>query len=90
MAGYVWVAVCHDQVTNVQFWPTAAKSTKTSRSIADQRERKSINIGPLAPWKPPRMPPPRADDGSGMISSAPANAKAVNATIFRDIAVSRW
>lgn len=28
MAGYVWVAVCHDQVTNVQCWPRTA-SCKT-------------------------------------------------------------
>jgi hypothetical protein len=21
MAGYIWVAVCHDPITNVQFWP---------------------------------------------------------------------
>ena len=28
MAGYVWVAVCHDQVTNVQFWPKLAISLR--------------------------------------------------------------
>jgi hypothetical protein len=35
MAGYVWVAVCHDQVTNVQCWPVAEDRSRRARISGD-------------------------------------------------------
>lgn len=47
MAGYVWVAVCHDQVTNVQCWPIRASCKP--HGLANPERLRSAARAPLLP-----------------------------------------
>ncbi len=49
MAGYVWVAVCHDQVTNVQFWPGTV--SRKLHALLDLARRRSAARDPELPFK---------------------------------------
>lgn len=50
MAGYVWVAVCHDQVTNVQCWPNRASCKP--HGLPNPERLRSAARAPLRPVDP--------------------------------------